>query len=102
MTCPGAVSSPGLDGGKGKHAAGADSEHAADDALLTHTNANDRMVIALALQELNHGNIVGERSGGTDDFVEVCGERAHLFQRFVELLGPAKIMKRKNQPGTAA
>ena len=60
------------------------------------------MVVALAPQKLNHGNIVGERSGGTDDFVEVSGEGTNLFQRFVELLGPAKVVKRKNQPRAAA
>ena len=92
---------PWTDRGKGKHAAGAHSEHAADDALLAHANANDGMVVALAPQKLDHGNIVGERSGGTDDFVEVCGEGAHLFQSFVQLLGPAKVVKRKNQPGAA-
>src|SRR5580658_4097256 len=48
---------------EGKYTAGANSEHPADDALFAHAQAHQRMVIAFALQELDHGNVVGERSG---------------------------------------
>jgi len=62
----------GADRAKGENAPGAHAEHAADDALLSHAQPDQRMLVALRLQKLHHGHIVRERGGGADDFVKIC------------------------------
>jgi hypothetical protein len=61
----------GADRAKGESAAGAHAEHAADDALLSHAQPDQRMRGALRLQKLHHAHVIGERGGGSDDLVEV-------------------------------
>ena len=85
------------DRGEGEHAAGADPEDAADKSLFAHAHSDNGIVVGFASQKLNHRNIVGKRRRSTDDFVEVRREGAHLLQGFVQLLGSAKIVERKNQ-----
>src|SRR5271156_4214446 len=92
----------GTHGGKGEHAAGADSQHAADDALFAHAHPDQRMVVPSPPQKLDHGNVVGKRSRRADNFVEVSGVSAHLFQSFSELLRAAKVVEGKNQAAAAA
>ena len=92
----------GADGGKGENAAGAHVQYAADDALLSHTQADQRMAIALCLEKLHHGDVVGERGRGGDELVKLRRNRPHLFQRGIEIAGGSKIVERKNQGGTRA
>src|ERR1700678_1380798 len=86
----------GTDRSKSKDAARAHSQHAADDSLFSHAHADNRILIPLAPQELDHGNIVKKRSGRTHDLIKIGWVGTHLFQRFVELLGTTKVMKRKD------
>ena len=60
------------------------------------------MLVALAGQELDHGDVVGERGRGTYDLVEVGGEGTHLLERFVELLGGTEVVVREDQGGAGA
>src|SRR5712691_12669790 len=83
--------------GEGEDTAGADSEHAANEALLPHAQANQRMSVGFAAQELNHGNVIGKSGGGADHFVEVGREGAHLFQSFVGFFGAPKVVKGENK-----
>ena len=87
---------PRTHGGEGEYAAGTDSQHAADDSLFAHADADDGMVVAFATQELDHGNIVGERGSSADYFVEVGGKLAHLLQSLVEPLGGPEVVKGEN------
>ena len=57
------------------------------------------MLVAVALEELHHGDVVVESGGGADDLVEVGGVVDHFDQSFVELLGGAEVMKRKDDGG---
>src|SRR3979411_3035319 len=61
----------GADRAKGENAAGAHAQHAADDPLLSHAQPDQRMLVALLLQKLHHGHVVGERSSGADDLIKV-------------------------------
>src|SRR6266550_4196503 len=59
------------DRGECKHAAGAHSEHSADDALLSHTQSDQRVFVNLRLEELHHRYVVRESGGGGDNLVIV-------------------------------
>src|SRR6266850_1341632 len=52
-----------------KDAAGAHSKHTTDDALLSHAQADQRVFVALSLEELHHCYVVGERGGSGDNLV---------------------------------
>src|ERR1700688_2895499 len=97
---PGRGFKVGADRAKGEYAAGANTQHAADDALLPHAQPDERMLVAVRLQELHHRHIVGERGSGTDDFVEVRRNLEHLLQGVIEVAGGSKIMKRDEEPPT--
>src|SRR6202140_4626230 len=97
---PGRGFKVGADRAEGENAAGANAQHAADDALLAHAQPDERMLAAVRLQELHHGHIVGERGSSTDDFVEVRRNLEHLLQGVVEVAGGSKIMKRDEEPPT--
>jgi len=43
---------PRTDGREGKHAAGAHSEHAADNALFAHADPDQRTIVSFAAEEL--------------------------------------------------
>src|SRR3954469_14613188 len=60
---------------KSKRAARAHSEYAADDSLLSHTQADERMFVALRLQELHYGDVVGKSGRSSNDLVVVGGNR---------------------------
>ncbi len=92
----------GADGGEGERAAGTHAEHAADDALLSHAQADQSMLAALRLQKLHHGHVVGKRGGGGDELVEVRRNLQHFRERFIEVAGGAEIMKREDERGAAA
>ena len=81
------------DRAKGENAAGAHAEHAADDALLSHAQPDERVLVALGLQKLHHGHVVGECGGGGDDLVEVGRDLQHFFQRLLELAGGVEIVE---------
>ena len=83
----------GADRAKGESAAGAHIEHAADDALLSHAQPDQRMLGTLLLQKLHHGHVVGERGGGGDDLVEVGRDLQHFCERLIEVAGDAEIME---------
>src|SRR6202035_4672256 len=89
----------GADGSEGEDAAGADSEDTADDALLTHTHADHRLLIGFPSQKLDHGYVVGKGGGRGGHFVVVSGEGAHLLQSLVELFGPPKVMVGEDEAG---
>ena len=91
----------GAHGGEGKNAPRAHSEHTADDALLPHTQADHRVLVALGLKD-HHRYVVRERGGGSDDLVIVGRDRQHLFQRLLERASGAKIVKGENQARTGA
>src|SRR6185369_6659068 len=83
-------------------AAGADSEHTADNALLAHADTHHRAIIAGVLQELHHGHVVIETRGRADDLDEVRRILLHALESLVEVLGAAEIVIRKNQSRPAA
>ena len=55
-------------GGKGEGGAGARPEHAAEQALLAHGDADDVRRERAVFNELEHGEIVGQGAGGGNDF----------------------------------
>ena len=55
------------------------------------------MQVALARQELDHGDVVGEGCGGAYELVKVSRECQHLLEGFIEFLGCAEVMLGKNQ-----
>ena len=83
--------------GKGEDAARPHSKNTADDALLAHAHAHQRMAIAFPGQELDHGHVVGEGGRGADHFVEIGWVSQHLLQSFIQFLGGAEVMERQNQ-----
>src|SRR5579863_2895858 len=87
------------DGGEGEDAAGSDSQNSADDALFSHANSDQRMQSAVFLEELHHGDIVGQRGSGADNLVEVGGYGDHFFQRLIELPGSAEIVIGEDECG---
>src|SRR5258706_12473956 len=94
----------GADRAKGENAAGSHAEHAADDALLSHAQPNQRMLVALRLQKLHHGHVVGYRGSGSDDFVEICLDLLHFFQRLFKIAWGADYLDRlhDSRPATNA
>ena len=89
----------GTDCGESEDAAGSHPEQPADDALLAHAQADQRMAVAKLLQEFHHGHVVVESRGRADNFVEVRGDLQHLFESLFQILGGAKIVVGKNQRG---
>ena len=68
-------------GGKGEGRAGAQAEHAGDDAGVAHADADDVGVVVHALEEAHQGDVVGERLGGGDDLDEVGLEGLRCARR---------------------
>ncbi len=60
------------------------------------------MLLALALQELHHHDIVIERLGGADHLVVVRRESGHSLEGLVELAGGAKVVEGENDGGGGA
>ena len=56
---------------KRKNAARADAQHAADNPLLAHTKPDQRMPVALLLQELHHHDVVVQGGRCANNFVEI-------------------------------
>src|SRR6266478_6775996 len=90
------------DGCEGKHAAGADSKHTADDALLSHAQADQGVFVTVGLEELHHRYVVGERGGGGDDLVVVGRDGQHLLERLFQPASGTKIVEGENQARTGA
>jgi len=80
----------------------AHAQNSADNALFAHAHADQRVPVTFLGQEFDHGDVVGERGGGADDFVEVGGVGAHFLERFVELLGRPEVVEGEDQGGTGA
>ena len=66
-------------GSEGEHAAGADCEHPADEALLAHAHADQGKALALLLEELHHHHVVVQRGGSADHLVKIRRSQRHLF-----------------------
>src|SRR5260370_16458186 len=60
------------------------------------------MLVALRLQKGHHGDIVGERGSGRDDFVKIGWDLQHLLQRLIKVARRAEIMERHNESSAAA
>src|SRR6185503_17231398 len=90
---PGSSLLAGGNGGEGKFASGAHTEHPADDALFTHTDSDQGSVVSMLLQELHQRNVVVQRSGCTDDLVKIRRVGGHLRQSLIEFLRCLEIMK---------
>src|SRR3954452_17636259 len=86
-------------GSKGELASGANAEHAADDALLAHTDAHHRPVVAGVFQELHHGYVVVKARRSANDLDEVRRILLHPLESLLKVFGAAKIVIRKNEPG---
>src|SRR5882762_9071609 len=83
-------------GGKRKNAACAEAQHSANNSLLAHAEADERMPVTLLLQELHHDHVVVQRGGGAHDFVEVGLQRFHSGKSLFQLLGGTEIMVGKD------
>ena len=90
------------DRGKGKDAPGADSQHAADDALFAHAHSHQGVFVAFLLKKFHHGDVVMKSRGSAHHLVEVRRDGNHPLESFFELLGAAKIMVGKNERSRAA
>ena len=69
--------------------AGARAEHAADEALLTHGDADHVGVERLVLDHAQDGEIVGQAAGRSDDFDELRLVSRNALGGLVEALGTA-------------
>src|SRR5208283_2917204 len=93
---------PGGGGGESEDAPCSYSQDAANEPLLSHAHADQGMTVALTAQKLDHGDVVGKRGRGADDFIKVGGISQHSLQRLVELLGCPEIVERKDQGRSGA
>src|ERR1700733_3277372 len=59
---------------EGEDTARADTKHTADDALFPHTDADQRMFIAVLLEELHHEHVVVKRSRRGDNLLKIAGD----------------------------
>ena len=85
--------------GKRKHAPRANSEYSANNALLSHAQTNEGVLVALLLQEFHHHDVVIQSRGGGHDLVEVSRNSSHFFQRLFQFSGCPIIMIGKDQSG---
>src|SRR5260370_10070389 len=83
----------GADRGEGENAAGADTKDAADDALLPHAQADQRVFVGFASQELDHGNVIGKSGGSARDFLEFGGGAARPFPSLYQPLRPPEVVE---------
>ena len=82
----------GMRGGKGEDAAGAQAEHAADDPLLAHGDADDVGLVAAAIEEAHHGDVVGQGLRGRNDLDELGLEGQDAVEDGVEVFGALEIV----------
>ncbi len=90
------------DGAKGENAARPHPQYAADDPLLAHAQPDQGILVAVFLQKLHHRHVVRECGSGGDNLVEIRRDGDHLLQRMFQVLGGAKVVRRKNQSRPAA
>src|SRR5690349_531216 len=83
-------------------AASAHSQDPADESLLAHTPTDHWMAVALAGEEANHRDVVGQGGGGAHDLVEVGGIGQQFLEGFFQLFGAPKIMEGEDQSGSGA
>ena len=77
---------------EGEDAACPNSQHAADDALFSHAQADHLVLAGVRLEELHHHHVVVEIGRGRDHLVEVGWILAHLLKRLFQLLGVAEVV----------
>src|SRR6202008_4211176 len=75
-----------------------DTQHAADDSLFSHAQADHLVLAGMGLEELHHDDVVMKIRGGGNDLVEVGREAPHGGQLLVQLFCGAKIVMGKDEP----
>src|SRR5207248_10348123 len=93
---------PGRGRGKGKLAAGAKAQNAADDSLLAHANTHHGALLTGALQKFHHDHVVIKAGSGADDLDVIRRNALHFGKSIIELFGRAKVVERKNERGLLA
>ena len=78
--------------GEGEYAAGSNTQDPADDALFSHAQAYDGMLIAVLFKKPHHGDVVSQGGGRSCHFIEVSGNSSHLLERLLQLLGSSEVV----------
>ena len=83
---------------EGEYAAGPHAQHAADNPLLTHAQADHLVLGGVLFQEPHHHDVVVQAGCGGDQLVKVRRILVHVGELPIYVLGSLEVMVRNDEP----